>query len=308
MSKIVDFLAGGTRRFFVLSELGFYSKMPDEEYIKRIYKLRLGEEPDLVNPKTFNEKIQWLKLHDRKPLYTAMVDKYEAKKYVAGIIGESHIIPTIGIWDAFDDVDFSSLPERFVLKCTHDSGGLVICRDRSKLDMESTRKKIENCLKNNYYWHNREWPYKDVKPRIIAEEFFEDKSGNGLTDYKFFCFNGAPEFLYVSKGMDNHSTAMMSFYNMAGEEMPFRRSDYKPFHGAIMPDNLVQMKETATVLAKSVECPFVRIDLYSVGESILFSEITFSPCGGMLPFEPASADLELGKMIHIPALEDWDVK
>lgn len=280
----------------------FLKGMSDEKYLKMIFKDNMGYPLDLENPKTFNEKLQWLKLYDRKPVYTTMVDKYEAKKYVADIIGEEYIIPTLGVWDSFDDIDFDKLPEQFVLKCTHDSGGLVICRDKSKLDMEHARKKIERCLKRNYYWSSREWPYKDVKPRILAEVYMEDENvAAGLTDYKFFCFNGKPEMLYVSQGLEDHATASISFYDMEGKDMPFHRSDYKPIEGKfVLPSNFDQMKETAEKMAKAVGSPFVRIDLYSVCGQMYFSEVTFSPCSGMLPFSPKEWDEKIGSWIRLP--------
>jgi len=155
---------------------GWLNFLSDKMYLKLIYRAKLGKKLDLKNPKTFNEKLQWLKLYNRKPEYTKMVDKYEVKKYVADLIGEEYVIPTLGVWEKFDDIDFDSLPNQFVLKCTHDSGGLVICKDKSKLDIASAKSKIENSLKRNYYKYGREWPYKNVKPRIIAEKFMIDCS------------------------------------------------------------------------------------------------------------------------------------
>lgn len=193
---------------------GFYDGMDDETFLKMAYKRKFGKELDLNNPVTFNEKLQWLKLNDQKPEYTEMVDKFLAKKYVASIIGQEHIIPTLGVWSHFDDIDFDELPTQFVLKCTHDSGGLVVCKDKNNLNKKAAKKKIENSMKTNYYKGGREWPYKNVKPQIIAEEYMEDISGNGLTDYKFYCFNGDPKYLYVSNGMDNHETARLSFLTM----------------------------------------------------------------------------------------------
>lgn len=287
---------------------GLLNWMPSEMYLRHIYKTRMGYKPDLKNPKTYNEKLQWLKIHDHNPEYTRMVDKYESKKYVADIIGEEYIIPTIGVWDGFDDIDFSSLPDKFVLKCTHDSGGLSICRDKNSFDIEKAKKKIERSLKRNYYWANREWPYKNVKPRIIAEEYMEDENATeevrGLTDYKFFCFNGRPEFLYVSRGLENHSTAKISFYDLEGKEMYFHRNDYAQIGEITLPDNFDEMIEKATVIAEKVSCPFVRVDLYSIKGSIYFSEITFFPCSGTIPFEPKSADEDLGKMIKLPIDKD----
>lgn len=276
--------------------------IPDKLYIQLKFLMRLKRLPNLKSPKTFNEKLQWLKLYDRRPEYSRMVDKYEAKGYVAERIGEEHIIPTLGVWDSFDEIDFDSLPDQFVLKCTHDSGGLVICRDKSKLDKAAARKKIEDSLSVNYYWQGREWLYKDIKPRILAEIYMEDENeAQGLTDYKFFCFNGEPRMIYVSQGLEDHTTARISFYDLEGKEMPFCRSDYRPIQGEIvLPFNFAEMTETARELAQTVNCAFVRIDLYSVCGKMYFSEITFSPCGGMVPFEPVEWDRKLGDWIELP--------
>ena len=276
--------------------------LPDSVYLKLLYKKRTGKKLDLKKPKTFNEKLQGLKLYNRKPEYAVLVDKYKVKQYVAEKIGDEYIIPTLGVWEKFDDIDFDSLPEQFVLKCTHDSGGLVVCRDKNTLDKNAAKEKIERSLKKNYYWKGREWPYKNVKPRIIAEKYMEDENpAAGLTDYKFFCFNGKAEMLYVSQGLEDHSTASISFYDMEGKEMPFHRSDFNPIKGELMlPANFSQMKEIAKQLAEEVRIPFVRIDLYSVCGKTYFSEITFFPCGGMLPFEPKEWDEKLGDWIKLP--------
>ena len=273
--------------------------LPDKIYIKLKYRLRLGKFPDLKNPKTFNEKLQWLKLYDRKPEYTRMVDKYEAKKYVADIIGEEYVIPTLGVWDSFDDIDFDKLPDQFVLKCTHDSGGLVICRDKSKLDKDAAKNKICKSLKRNYFWSGREWPYKNVKPRIIAEKYMDDGVG-GLRDYKFLCFNSKPKFIYISQGMENHSTARISFYDLEGNKMPFERNDYKSFEAPPdMPVTMSEMVEFSAILAEKIGCPFVRIDFYCINGKTCFGEITFSPCGGMMPFKPMQWDKKLGKDLDL---------
>ena len=275
--------------------------LSDKTYARLAFFRRFHRFLNLKNPKTFNEKLQWLKLYNRKPEYTTMVDKYEAKKYVAERIGEEHIIPTLGVWDKFDDINFDALPEQFVLKCTHDSGGLVICRDKSKLNKAKAKAKIEKSLKNNYFWQGREWPYKNVRPRILAEQYMEDESGNGLRDYKFFTFNGESKFLYLSEGLEDHATAKISFCDMEGKEMPFRRADYKPFDTIpAMPANFGEMKALSDRLAKAVGSPFVRLDFYSVDGHIYFSEITFTPCGGALPFEPQEWDKTLGNWIKLP--------
>lgn len=308
-SKIAHFLKlfyDSKYRFAVLSQRGWYFWLSDEAFVKRYYKYRMGKKLNLKEPKTFNEKMQWLKLYHHKNEFINMVDKFEVKKWVASVIGEQYIIPTLGIWNNFDEIDFESLPNQFVLKCTHDSGGLVICRDKTNFDVKSAEHKIKFCLKKNFYNLSREWPYKFVVPRIIAEPFISngidtlDNIADGLIDYKFFCFNSIPRILYVSKGLENHKTAKISFLDMNGREMPFHRSDYESFGYEInLPSNFSDMKSVAKKLASSIDSPFVRIDLYSVNEQVLFSEITFTPCGGTLPFEPAEWDEKLGNWICI---------
>ena len=258
----------------------------------------MGQWPDLDDPQTFNEKLQWLKLHDRRPEYTMMVDKFEVKEYVSNIIGKEHIIPTIGVWDSFDDIDFQQLPDKFVLKCTHDSGGLAICKDKESFDKVAAKKKIEKSLQSNFYRGGREWPYKNVIPRIIAEKYMEDTEGNGLTDYKFYCFNGSPEYLYVSQGMDNHKTARISFLTMNWEKAPFGRKDYMQFEKLPpKPQRFDEMKLIAKKLSK--DHSFLRVDLYEIKGEIYFSELTFSPCSGFMPFVPDEWDKKLGDMLQL---------
>ena len=289
-------------RVLRLSELGLYKHMPDDKFLRVKYKSVLHKKLNLDNPQTFNEKMQWLKLNDRNSKYTMMVDKYEVKKYVASIIGEEYIIPTLGVWDRFDEIDFDALPNQFVLKCTHDSGGLAICRDKNNFDKLSAKKKIEQSLKTNFYWVGREWPYKDVKPRIIAEQYLEDENDTlGLTDYKFFCFNNKVKMLYVSQGLEDHATACISFYDLKGNEMPFYRRDFSPITGKMkLPDNFEDMLDKAQKLAMEVDSPFVRIDLYSVCGKTKFSEITFTPCSGFIPFEPEEWDRTVGSWLQLP--------
>ena len=307
ISKIVQIATDKNYRRGVLVSHGII-KISDEEYISELFYQKFGRLPNLNKPVSFNEKIQWLKLHDRKPIYTSLVDKYEVKEIVGNIIGREHIIPTLGMWEKFEDINFDLLPQQFVLKCTHDSGGNYICRDKEKLDYKALKAKIKKSLKTDFYLQGREWPYKNVKPRIIAEKYMEDDSHNdtgikGLTDYKFFCFNGNPLLLYVSKGLEHHPTAEISFYDMDGNEMTYHRNDYKPYHNAFMPKRFSEMREIAHTLACFVNSPFVRIDLYSINDEIYFSEITFSPCSGMIPFEPISADIELGQLLKLPGEE-----
>lgn len=286
-----------------LATRGLLNWMTDEAYLKWAFSAKTGKKLNLRMPQTFNEKLQWLKVHDRKPLYTELADKYAVRKHIAKTIGEEHLIPLVGgPWKSFDEIDFDSLPEQFVLKCTHDSGGLVICRDKASLDLNTARKKIEKCLQNNYFAQGREWPYKNIPHRIIAEAYMEDENeAIGLTDYKFFCFNGEPRMIYISQGLEDHSTARISFFDLNGNAMPFCRRDYRPIEGQIvLPGNFSEMISAARELAQMVECPFVRIDLYSICGKMYFSEITFFPCGGMMPFDPPQWDEELGTWIKLP--------
>lgn len=277
---------------------GYLRFIPDEMWIKYKYKRKFGRTLNLENPKSFSEKLQWMKLYYRNPLCKTMVDKYDAKQYVAKLIGEEYIIPTLGVWDRFEDIDFDALPDQFVLKCTHDSGGLVICRDKTKLDIKAAKRKIKKCFKRNYYWHGREWVYKDIKSRVIAEAYMEDASGRELIDYKFYCFNGEPKFLYISVGLENHATASISFFDFDFNKMPFYRTDFKQFETApSKPEKFEQMIELATELSKGF--PFLRVDLYQINGQVYFSELTFVPSGGMMPLKPDTADMEIGKLLNL---------
>ncbi len=213
ITKIFKFFKNPDYRFLVLSRRGCYNFLSDQDYICRKFHAMMGYYPNLDDPQTFNEKLQWLKLHDRKPEYIRMVDKYEAKQYVADIIGKDYIIPTLGVWNSFDEIDFDKLPDQFVLKCTHDSGGLVICKDKRNLDIHAARKKINKCLKRNYFYVGREWPYKDVKPRIIGEPYLEDATEKELRDYKFYCFNGNVVCVMVALDRNIKDTKFYFFDN-----------------------------------------------------------------------------------------------
>lgn len=215
--------------FLHLAVRGSLKKMKDENYLKLIYKAIMGKKLNLDNPKTFNEKLNWLKLYDRNPIYTKMVDKYEAKKYAANVIGEKYIIPTLGIYDGFDDIDFNKLPNQFVMKCTHDSGGLIICKDKSRLDIKISKKKINKFLKRKYFYLWREWPYKNVKPRIIIEDFMIDNKTNELRDYKFFCFNGKVKFFKIDFNRDTNHQA--NYYDRDGNLEHFGEFTFYPAAG-----------------------------------------------------------------------------
>lgn len=291
---IKNFINNPVARMNYLSVLGFYHKMSDEEYLKRKFKLCIGHELNLENPQTFNEKLQWLKIHDRNPEYTKMVDKYEVKAYVAEKIGKEYIIPTLGLWDSFDKVDFDALPEKFVLKCTHDSGGVVICKDKSEFDRKAAKRKLNKCLHRNYYWGGREWPYKDVKPRILAEEYLDDAS----CDYKIMCFNGEAKCSFVCSERFSGDGLKVTFFDRNWNKMHFER--HYPSSSKVMkkPNQYDQMITLAERL--SVEIPFVRVDFYESNKKLYFGEMTFYPGSGLEEFTPESADFMMGEWIELP--------
>lgn len=273
--------------------------IPDSLYLKYYYWRKSKKKLNLREPKTFNEKLQWLKLYNRKPEYTNMVDKYVVREYIKEKIGEEYLIPLLGVYDKFEDIEFNKLPKQFVIKCNHDSGGLVICKDKNNFNIMCAKTKINECLKRNYYYAGREWPYKNVKPRIIVEEYMEDEKSVDLRDYKFFCFNGEPKYLYVSEGLVDHSTAKISFYDMNYNEAEFGRTDYEKFSKKPeKPINFEKMKELTKILSKDI--PFIRVDFYEINKKIYFGELTFYPTSGMMPFDPPEYDKILGDMLILP--------
>lgn len=274
------------------------STLTDEQFLKRTFLENTGKELKLGNPQSFSEKIQWLKLYDRNPLYTTMVDKYAVRDYIKSRTDELSLIPLLGVWDSFEEIDFSTLPQQFVLKCNHDSGSVIICKDKATLDMKAANRSLSLALKQNYYYVGREWPYKNVKPRIIAEQFMVDDSGEGLRDYKFFCFNGEPRFLYVGQGLTADHSLKIDFYDMDWQPTPFYRLDYERLGDIPKPSNFSQMVEMARALSKDI--PFVRVDIYSINGKAYFSEFTFFPGGGHIPFEPKEYDMIIGSWLKLP--------
>lgn len=270
--------------------------VPDEMYLRIRYQRELHKRLNLSNPLTFNEKLQWLKLYDRKTEYTTMVDKYAVKEYVADRIGEQYIIPTLGVWNRFEDINFDKLPDQFVLKCTHDSGGLAICRDKTKFDIESARHKINMSLKRNYYYAGREWPYKNVPRKIIAEQFMEDKDSTCLNDYKFMCFNGKVRCAFVCSERSEH--LKVTFYDNDWKRMPFERHYPASEADIPKPKNYDKMVELAEILSKDI--PFVRVDFYEINGHIYFGELTFYPGAGFEEFTPDNWDRILGDWITLP--------
>lgn len=271
---------------------------PDKLYLELMFRLKMGYPLDLRNPQTFNEKLQWLKLYNRRPEYTQMVDKYAVKEYVAQIIGKEYIIPTTGVWDKFGQIDFSALPERFVLKTTHGGGGggVAICNDKEHFDTAEAKRKLEKSLSVDIYRSLREWPYKNVKRRIIAEEYMQDGSGE-LKDYKFFCFNGRVEFFKIDfdRFVDHHA----NYYDRNGKLLPFGEADLPPVPDKKLeiPHNIQEMIVLAEKLSAGI--PFLRVDLYNIDEKIYFGELTFFPASGFGRISPEQYDRIIGKSLEL---------
>ena len=282
----------------VLRKLNFL--FPDKFYLTLLYRAEMGEWLDWKNPRSFTEKLQWLKIYDFKPEYTKMVDKYSVKDYVASIIGDKYIIPTLSVWDRVKDIDWESLPDRFVLKTTHGGGGggVVICSDKSILDIPKAKEKLATSMRCNAGTVFREKPYLKVRRRIIAESFITN-SGNELKDYKFFCFDGKVRFFKVDFGrfVEHHA----NYYSPEGKLLPFGEADFLPDfnHIEVLPDNLDEMITIAEKLSR--EFKFLRVDLYNVAGQIYFGELTFYPAAGFGAFTPAEWDRKLGDLIDLNA-------
>lgn len=270
--------------------------LPDKAYIQLYYFVQFKHFCNLENPKTYNEKLNWLKLNDRNPEYIKLVDKYEVKKFVSNIIGEEYVIPTIGIWDNFDDINFDLLPNQFVLKCTHDSEGIVIVKDKSKLDKQQARKKINKALKCNYYYIGREWPYKNVKPRIIAEKYMEDDKLKELRDYKFFCFNGQPTVMYIASDRGIGKTKF-DFYDMNFNHLNIIQHYPNASEKIEKPKNFDKMLEVSKKLSNNLK--HVRVDFYEVNGKIYFGEFTFYHLSGLQPFIPDEWDYKFGEWLDL---------
>lgn len=271
----------------------------DALYLKMEYYFQTGRRLNLNNPKSYNEKLQWLKIHDRKPEYTQMVDKAGVKDYITKTIGEEYVIPTLGVWKHFDEIDFTTLPEKFVLKCTHDSGGLVICKDKKTLDKVSAKKKIEKCLKKNYFYGTREWPYKDVEPRIIAEPLLEQANGEEICDYKVMCFNGKAKLieLHMNRHSDHHT---QDFYDVNWQKTEI--SQGKGYGGCSdievpKPSCLDEMLQLSETLTKDMA--HCRVDWYVVNGHLYFGELTFFDGSGFDLFDRYEDDLLLGSWINL---------
>lgn len=309
---------------------GLFNWMPDEQYLKFIWLIRMGYPLHLDDPKTYNEKIQWLKLHDHNPQYTIMADKFEAKQFIAERVGDEYVVPNYGVWNSFEEIDFDKLPEQFVLKTTHDNDSVFIVKDRDTFDRSIAKRLLTKHLGINHYWWWREWAYKNIKPRIIAEKLLTDSKQDTINDYKFFCFDGVPQFSYVchhvNKGQDPVMTQydgnpefMLSkrirplyrlknimghletytFYDNNYQKIPCSKADWPATVDAdLPPKNFEKMKEIAATLSNGI--PHVRVDFYEVNGKLYVGELTFYTSAGYENFSPDEYNYKFGDMIKLP--------
>lgn len=287
------------RRELKMMALNLSQMLNDKFYLKLMYRLKMNKSLDLRNPVTFNEKLQWLKLYDRKPEYSIMVDKYRVREYIAERLGEEYLIPLLGVWDDPDDIDFDSLPEQFVLKCNHNSGmGMYICKDKSKLDISRVKENLRKGIREDYYLLGREWPYKDVPRKIIAEKYMIDRSGE-LADYKIHNFNNGPKIILVCRDRFNKNGLTEDFFNEKWEHLDIARPDHPNASEPIeRPEQLDQMLTLAEELSQGRA--FLRTDFYVVNGKVYFGELTFFPATGMASFVPEEWDETFGTWIKLP--------
>lgn len=284
MKKIIKFVLSG---------------LPDKYYIRLKYFIIFKHGLNLKKPVTYNEKLQWLKLYNRNPLYTTLVDKYKVKDYVKKVIGEEYVIPLLGKWQNVEDIDLKDLPNQFVLKCSHDCGGIRICNDKKTFDLEEAKKFLKKQLKHNYYYDHREWPYKNVEPVIFAEEYLEDENEEDLKDYKFFCFNGKPELMFIASDRNNKlEETKFDFFDMEFNNLNIKNGHPNSKVLPNKPINFDLMKKLASELSKGI--PHVRVDFYEINGKVYFGEMTFYHFSGFVPFEPEDWDYKLGELLKLP--------
>lgn len=304
MSKIRTFIENP--QYFITSPAskGWLNWVPDSLYLKVLYRVIMGRKLNLKNPKEYNEKLQWLKLNDRKPEYSTMVDKYEVRGYIEDLLGDKYLIPCLGIYDSVDDIDIDALPDRFVLKCTHDSGSVEICKDKRSFDIEGARHRLSQAMKRNYYATYREWPYKSVKPRIIAEGYLEGDGGD-LKDYKVMCFNGEAKIIEVHENrFVEGKVHTQTFYDREWGIVPLTQVETVTVdRPSERPRQLEEILRLSELIAKNMY--HARIDWYIEGDKIYFGEITFFDGSGFESFSTPEMERMLGDMINLP--EKWKV-
>ena len=301
MKDLLDFFTSRKRIFKFFDNRHLLDWMDDERYLKLAFRAKMGYPLDLKNPRTFNQKLQWLKLYDRKPLYTQLVDKYAVRQYIAEKIGEEYLIPLVGgPWNSAEEIDFDVLPEQFVLKCNHDSGGVIVCRDKSELDIPAIKQKLTHKMKQNYYRIGREWPYKNVEPCIFAEKYMEDSSNINLNVYKFLCFNGEPRIIQTIQN-DKTASESIDYFDLEWNLLELRQN----FPNSECPLKKPGLFDNMLALSRKL-CegfPFIRTDLYEINGRVFFSELTFYSDSGMAKFDPPAWDETIGSWLTLPEKE-----
>ena len=284
----------------IMQQCGLGRLVPDRLYLKCMFRDKMGYKLNLSNPTTFNEKLQWLKIYDRKPVYSLLVDKFEVKQYVSDMIGSEYVIDNYGVWNSFDEIDFATLPDQFVLKCTHNSGGIVICEDKASFDREKAKLFLEKNQRDEYYLSGREWPYKSVRPRILAERYMVDDQTRELRDYKFFSFNGEIKMMFVATNRQatDRPTAF-DFFDENYCHLDIRHGHPNAESIPMKPKSFDLMKQLAHKL--SVGIPQVRVDFYEVNGKVYFGEMTFFHHCGWVPFDPPEWDTILGSWVSLPS-------
>jgi hypothetical protein len=289
--------------FVFFSRKGLLKWMGDRTYLSILYFTYFKKYLNLKEPKTFNEKLQWLKIYDRKDFYNKMVDKLEARKYIENILGKDYVVPILGVWDKFEDIDFKSLPDQFVLKCNHDSGSTILVKNKREFNIKAYKKFYNKRLKINYYYEGREWPYNGIKPKIIAEKYIYDEKDKDFKDYKFMCFNGEPKILFIVSNRFSKGGIFVDFYDINFNPLEFERHYKRSGKLFSKPKNFDLMVSYSKMLSK--EFTFVRIDWYEVNGKLYFSEFTLYPGGGFEEFKPDKWDYILGSWLDLSKLRDY---
>lgn len=297
--------------------------MSDKYYLSVLWKMLMGYELDWKHPKNFNEKLQWLKLYDRKPEYTTMVDKYRAKQWVADRVGEQYVIPTLAVYDSVDEISLDGLPDQFVLKCNHDSGSVVICKDKSSFDLDAAKQKLGAALNKNFYWEAREWPYKNVKRCVFVEKYlsaidecnpsgvndvYDISGGESVNDYKFYCFNGEPRIFYITSDKGGNLQTRQDFFDLKGNHLDIEDKNYpcNPRKCPSLPASLSKMIELSRAIARDTYQ--IRVDFYEINGNPLVGELTFYENAGYCTFAPDEYNRMLGDWIKLPVDENEEVR
>lgn len=279
-----------------LAYRGTLNLLPDKMYIKLLFNAHMGYKLNLEKPKSYNEKLQWLKLYDRKEIYTNLVDKYEVKEIIGNKIGREYIIPTIGVWDKVEEIDFDILPDKFVLKCTHDSGGIIVCKNKNEFDVDEAKRKLKKSLKGSYFYSGREWPYLNIKPRIIAEEYIGDIE-RVPEDYKFYTFNGEIDSVMICKDRDKGYPNFF-FYDMEWKRLAYQNVEPETDKPIEKPENFDRMIDIVNNLSK--DFVQIRVDLYNINGKIYFGELTFFNQSGFDTDITYDTDVYWGSKFELP--------